>query len=230
MTVTFVDESREVAVPRSLNSLETFRRWFHSTKFPDNVRVHYLKGEVYVDMSGEQIFTHALVKTKIAGVLTMLVEAENSGLFIVDGALLSNVDADFACIPDALFVSNEAQQDRVRFLEGAEEGYVELEGTPDMVLEVVSRSSVNKDTVLLRTAYHEASIREYWLVDARRDPLQFDILHHTARGYTAARKRDGWMRSAVFNREFRLILGQDARQQPTYRLEMRDASTRKARR
>src|SRR5256885_8764701 len=51
-----------------------------------------------------------------------------------------------------------------------EEGYLELEGTPDMVLEVVSESSVQKDTKRLRQLYWQAGIREYWLVDARREP------------------------------------------------------------
>ena len=36
-------------------------------------------------------------------------------------------------------------------------GYLELEGVPDMVLEVVSRSSVRKDTVLMRQAYWRAA-------------------------------------------------------------------------
>src|SRR5438105_4589106 len=77
---------------------------------------------------------------------------------------------------------------RVRLIEGADGGYVELQGTPEMVLEVISRSSEKKDTVVLMKAYWEAGIPEYWLVDARKEPLKFDILRHTSRGYVAARK------------------------------------------
>lgn len=50
-----------------------------------------------------------------------------------------------------------------------------------MVLEVVSTSSVQKDYRLLRRAYWEADIREYWLVDARKAPVKFEILRHGAR-------------------------------------------------
>jgi Uma2 family endonuclease len=37
---------------------------------------------------------------------------------------------------------------------------MELEGTPDWVLEVVSQSSVAKDTKWLRESYHKAGIPE----------------------------------------------------------------------
>ncbi|MFQ5929788.1 MAG: hypothetical protein ACE5MK_08810, partial [Acidobacteriota bacterium] len=48
-----------------------------------------------------------------------------------------NVEADLSTEPDGLFVSFEAiQSGRVRLVEGAGEGYIELEGSPEMVLEV----------------------------------------------------------------------------------------------
>jgi Uma2 family endonuclease len=118
--------------------------------------------------------------------------------------MLSNVSVNFAAKPDALFASTEALQDRVRLIEGRRGGHVELEGTPDMVLEVVSDSSVGKDTEVLRRAYWQAGIREYWLVDARAEPLKFDILRHTTRGYSATPRKDGWLKSAVFGKSFQL--------------------------
>src|SRR5205814_3191780 len=100
-------------------------------------------------------------------------------------------------------------------------GYVELEGSPDMVLEVISRSSVHKDTVVLRQAYWESEIREYWLVDVRREPLKFDILRHTAKGYAATRKQDGWIKSAVFGKSFQLTQGKSALGHPEFTLAVR---------
>jgi Uma2 family endonuclease len=93
---------------------------------------------------------------------------------------------------------------RVQLVEGAEEGFVEIEGSPDMVLEVISQSSVTKDAVMLIEAYWQAGITEYWLVDARKDPLRFDILSHTSKGYVPTRKQAGWVKSAVFRKTFRL--------------------------
>ncbi|HVS35512.1 MAG TPA: Uma2 family endonuclease, partial [Gemmataceae bacterium] len=124
--------------------------------------------------------------------------------------------------PDATFLSNDSlDSNRVRLLEGKQGGYVELQGFPDMVLEVVSNSSTRKDLVLLRQAYWEAGIREYWLVDARREPLTFQILRRTAKGYAATRKQDGWLKSAVFGKAFRLSQQQDVRGHPEFTLETR---------
>jgi Uma2 family endonuclease len=106
-------------------------------------------------------------------------------------------------------------------VEGAKGGYVELEGIPDMVLEVMSDSSVHKDTEQLRELYWQAGIREYWLVDARKEPLTFEILRHTAKGYIATRKQAGWLKSAVFGKSFQLTQRTDDLGYPEYRLAVR---------
>jgi Uma2 family endonuclease len=121
-----------------------------------------------------------------------------------------------------MYVSYKAlESGEVRLIEGKQGGYLELEGSPDMVLEVISTSSVRKDTVIMRQAYWEAGIREYWLVDARREPLKFDILRHTPKGYAATRKQDGWMKSAVFGKSFRLTQRLNQLGHPEYTLEVR---------
>ncbi len=216
------DELMEhVEIPPWVVKLDSFRCWMDSEDFPDRGRFDYIKGEVWVDMSKEQVFTHVLVKTRIAAVLSELVEANEWGLFLGDGILLSNVDADIAVNPDALFASTGAFVDRVRILEGKKEGYVELEGSPDMVLEVVSDSSIRKDTEQLRRDYWEAGIREYWLVDARKEPLAFDILRHTPKGYRTTAKKDGWIKSKVFGKSFRLTGGIGRHGYPQYTLDVR---------
>ena len=79
--------------------------------------------------------------------------------------------------------------------EGKEGKYREIEGTPDWVLEVISESSVRKDTEQLRTAYHRAGISEYWLIDALGEEIIFQILNHRKNGYAATPIREGWLRS-----------------------------------
>src|SRR4029079_15699389 len=136
------------------------------------------------------------VKKEFFYVLTGLEKLEKKGVFYPDGLLLSNFDGDIAGNPDGTFITNETlQSDRIRMIEGKQGGFVEIQGSPDLVLEVVSKSSVTKDTVTLRSAYAKAVIPEYWLVDARRVPLSFDILRLTSRGYAATRKQEGWVKS-----------------------------------
>jgi len=105
---------------------------------------------------------------------------------------------------------------------GKEEGFVELAGSADMVLEVVSTASVQKDTQWLRQYYWEAGIAEYWLVDVRRGAIQFTILRHTPRGYVAVRKQGGWVPSNVFGKAFRLTQQTGPDGHPEYTLAVRE--------
>ncbi|MBY0229209.1 MAG: Uma2 family endonuclease [Gemmataceae bacterium] len=91
-----------------------------------------------------------------------------------------------------------------------------------MVLEAVSRSSVTKDTELLRDAYAAVGVLEYWLVDCRTAPLRFDILRLVRGRYVMARPREGWTRSAVFGRSFRLVRAEDEDGYPSFVRETRE--------
>jgi Uma2 family endonuclease len=130
--------------------------------------------------------------------------------------------ADLSTEPDGTFVSYDTlRSERLRLLEGQAGGYVELVGTPDMVLEVVSTNSVRKDTKVLRRLYWEASIPEYWLVDARGPALSFNVLRRRPRGYTATRGQGGWLRSEVFGRSFHFSRQTDPLGHPQYTLASR---------
>ncbi len=219
---TIVLENTVVRIPAWVGDLESFRNWARSDEFPETGRICYVNGEVWVDMSQEQFFTHNQVKNEFNVVLGSLVKSNRLGRYVPDGMLVTNVDADLSSQPDGAFVSNESlRTSRVQLVEGLQDGYVELEGSPDMVLEVLSNSSVEKDTEVLPESYWRAGIREYWLVDARGEQLRFDILRHAAKGYVATRKQSGWLKSNVFNESFRLTRQADALGHPEYTLALR---------
>jgi Uma2 family endonuclease len=172
-------------------------------------------------MSPEELFSHNQVKGEFAVVLGGLVKQGDLGRYWHDRTLLSNVKARLSTEPDGLFVSTASiRAKRVQFVRGRR-GFIEMRGTPDMVLEVVSDSSPIKDTQELRELYARAGIPEYWLVDARSEPLQFDVLRLGPSGYTAARKKDGWMKSPVFGKSFQLTVGTDEFDFPVYTLAVR---------
>jgi Uma2 family endonuclease len=217
--VKILEESGVIAVPGWVRDIASFRRWTDSEDCPHDYRLGWLKGEVWIDMSKEQVFSHILVKTKISMRLSLIAEEEHLGLFLSDGLLLSNFAADISGNPDGTFLSYETlRSDRVRLIEGKQGGFTEIQGSPDMVLEVVSDSSVQKDDELLRRAYWEAGIREYWLVDARKAPLKFDLLRHGSRGYVSVRKQDSWVKSTVFAKSFRLTQTQNDLGHPEFTL------------
>jgi Uma2 family endonuclease len=211
-------------LPRSELTLDWFREWVTSDDFPEKVRVTYVDQEIYLDMSKEELETHAAVKAEISWVLMGLYRHSRRGKFHLDGVLVTNVKANVSNNPDAVFVSRKSiELGLVRLVpeKGKHEGYVEIEGTPDWVLEIVSASSVRKDLRQLRRAYHRAGIKEYWLVDARGETIDFQILHWRKNGYAAAPNKGGWQRSHVFDREFRPCRERDDLGLWEYTLDMR---------
>lgn len=199
-----------LVVPPAAMTMEGFREWATGDDFPERVRVTYFREEeILLDMSNEEINSHVAVKTEVGRVLATLVKVESLGKFYCDGVLLTNVAAGVSNNPDSLFLSRDTiESGRAKLIPrlGAEHLYRELEGTPDWILEVVSDSSVAKDKTRLREAYHTAGIPEYWLVDARDDgALSFQILTRRKSTYAAATPdAEGWQRSRVFGRHFRL--------------------------
>ncbi len=220
-TVIF-DEPGKVSIPSWVTDLPSFRRWCESDDFPDEGRIWFFRDGVWADMSKEQLFSHNQVKAEVTTALRRLVRQTKAGRFFTDGLRITNLPAEISGVPDGTYVSFQAlRAGRAKYVEGKEGGYTELEGVPDLVIEVVSPSSEDKDTEWLQKAYWEAGIPEYWLIDARTPPLRFDIFRHTARGHTAVRKSAGWIKSAVLGKSFRLTEEVNGMGHPDYTLDVR---------
>ena len=187
-------------------SLAGFREWCASDDYPEEGRICYLAGELDIDMGHEQIDTHVALKTAIARFLSVLSEEIHQGEFFGDGCRVVSEAGDISAEPDGCYVTKEAVDEGRVELQPSRDGVgvAEFVGAPDMVLEIVSPSSVRKDTKLLPDLYHRAGVREYWLIDARKKKISFQILSYMPDGYEPAPVRDGWLASQVFNREFRL--------------------------
>jgi Uma2 family endonuclease len=209
-------------IPGWVEDLESFRRWACSDEFPERGWFSFLNGEIWVDLSMEELFSHNQVKAPFTFTILGLLEQTPSGLFVPDRMLLSNKAADLSTEPDGLFFFwDTLKSGRLRLIEGAKQGYMELEGTPDMVLEIISRTSVRKDTVRLRDLYWRAGVTEYWLVDARGASPRFDILRHTKDGYVATEAQDGWLFSTVFGQAFQLTQQTNPLGYPQYKVRVR---------
>jgi Uma2 family endonuclease len=212
-----------VSIPAEVVDLVSFCRWATSDQYPERGQFSYLRGAIWVDLTMETVYRHNQVREAIGRILGQLIFDSKMGRFLPDGVLLRNSVADLATEPDGMFVSYKAlRSGRVRRIEREEPDFLELEGSPEMVLEVVSKTSVRKDTEELRELYWRAGILEYWLVDARAVKPRFDILHHGRKGYTATRKQAaGWRRSNVFGHSFQLTQTTDPLGDPLYLLNVR---------
>lgn len=213
-----------VEIPVWVNDLPSFLRWVHSGELPEKPAVHFINGQVWVDFHMEELNSHNRVKAAFHSALYDLVVAEDLGEYFPDGMRLTSDAAGFSCEPDAMFVSHAAlEAGRVTFRAGETTGATATEavGTPDVVIEIVSPSSEDKDTEWLFPNYWNAGIPEYWLIDCRGSSIAFNIYRHGPRGYTAARRSGGWVRSAVFGRAFRLTRQQPRSGIARYTLEVR---------
>jgi Uma2 family endonuclease len=135
---------------------------------------------------------------------------------------VTNVEAEVSNNPDMVAVFWESlDKGVVHYLRTKKDQEMQIEGSPDWVLEIVGNRSVAKDTRDLRHAYHRAGIREYWLVDARGEDIHFQILHWRKAGFVAAPRDAAWQRSRVFCRWYQLTRSRDRRGGWLYQLAAR---------
>lgn len=155
-------ERELVRIPPSAGTLNGFRAWAASDAFPQRGQISFISGEIVVDMSPEHRETHNKIKTEISAQLHRLVRKLDIGVFYSDRTLLSNIAADLTTEPGGLIVLWASRESgRIRDAAGENRSeFIEFEGSPDWVLEIVSPSSIRKDTHTLRDAYFAAGIPE----------------------------------------------------------------------
>jgi len=208
-TIVIPDDSDAppVRIPSTAFTQRGFRAWATSEEYPESGRISYLDGEIWIDMSPETIETHTLIKSEVGLKIGWLNLKVKRGLFLGDGVLLTHERAGVSTEPDAVFALwSTLESGRLELVPRKKRRDLskEVRGTPDWVLEIVSDSSVAKDTKRLRELYFEAGIPEYWLVDARGEELTFVILVRGPKGYIEASRRGAWQQSPLFGRQFRL--------------------------
>lgn len=213
----------ELTIPTDVQSLADFRVWAASDVFPDRGRIDYLGRCIEVDMSPEDLHTHGKVKVEVIRVVAQTVTVQELGELFCDRARVSCAEADLSCEPDVVFVSEESlESGRARLVPqagGEPDRYVEIEGSPDLVVEIVSDRSVAKDTRRLPPRYYQAGVREFWLVDARGKELVFCIHRRGPSAFEPVEADvDGFQLSAVLGRRYRLERSRNRHGRMTFQL------------
>jgi Uma2 family endonuclease len=154
------------------------------------------------------MFTHGAAKAEIATELQVRVTRPGLGSVFVDRARIASGPAQLSVEPDVVVVLWETiDTGKVRLVpkKRSADRYLETEGGPDVVVEVVSDSSVDKDLERLPPLYAAAGVPELWLTDARGANLRFDILTLQGGSYRpVAADEEGWLPSPRLGRAFRL--------------------------
>lgn len=195
-------------IPAGASTFEGFRRWVESDEFPESGRVDFLAGDVEVDLSPEELFTHNLVKMAIGSGLHALITDRDLGEVFADRARVSSPQTGLSVEPDVVVVLGRSLQEglvRYRPSDRNPSRVLEIEGAPDLVVEVVSDGSVDKDTRRLPMLYARAGVPELWIVDARGSELQLRAFTLREGGYAPVDSdSEGWFRSPRLGLAFRL--------------------------
>lgn len=221
MATVLLDQGIEIP---AIRDLADFRRWALSDEFPQRGRIDYICGRIEVDMSPEDVFTHGTLKSEIAARIKGRVDELDLGHTLIAETRVSSVPADLSAEPDVVVITYQALDGgRTRLTpkaSGEPDRYVEVEGGPDLVVEILSDSSEQKDLRRLPGAYFTAGVREFWLLDARGPEMFFQIHHRGAESFIAAAgDAEGYQRSVVLDTRCRLARSRHARGHWVYRLE-----------
>ena len=218
-------EADAVRIPASARTLDGFVAWALSDEFPRRGRVSFLGGEIVIDMAAEEIQSHGKLKRRIGTALDNFVTAEDLGEVLPDGTLFRNEAAEVSHEPDLMVCTfDRLESQAVRYVEPQPGSgrQVVVEGRPDLVVEIVSRSSVRKDTVDLRDRYFRAGVEEYWVIDARGMRLSFLLLTRgPADWQESAPDEDGYRCSRVLDRRVRIERGTNRVGTAKYDLSLR---------
>src|SRR5262245_12023841 len=131
----------DLVIPAEVYDLERFRRWSQSDQFPERGRIDYLDGQVEVDLSPEDIHRHGTLKTEISSQLYALIQKTRRGIVLIDRSRVVSPAAGLSVEPDVVVVLDATvEAGRVREVPSARggTGVVELEGAPDLVVEILS--------------------------------------------------------------------------------------------
>lgn len=203
-----VELEKAIRIPSWVVDHPSFLRW-RTTRTDEKLRVSYLQDELWLDPYMETDL-HNEIKNIIGAYLTVWIMQSRLGRYYSDGMLLSCPSVSLSTEPDGIFLSETSwKQGKIQRKQGRQS--VVLTGIPDMVLEVVSRSSRDMDLTQLMELYYDAGIPEYWLVDSTTAQPQLMIFEQGRNRYRARKHTEGWVSSTQLQAEFRLAVSSEQR-------------------
>ena len=141
-------------------------------QLPEDKRYEILDGELYVVPAPN--IRHQRLLFRIADKLLHHTQEKKLGEVLLAPCDVILTDENIVQ-PDILFVSNE----RLGII-----GEANISAPPDLVIEILSPSTRNKDLQIKRKVYAGFGVREYWIVDPDEETVE--VLVWSEQGYTSA--------------------------------------------
>ena len=133
-------------------------------KTPDDKRYELIEGELY--MTPSPITNHQRISGRIEFELRKFV-VENDCGEVFDAPYDVYFDDENVVQPDILFIS----KDRLNII-----GDKNLQGAPDLVIEILSESNAYRDLIQKKKLYARFGVKEYWIVVPGEKTIDIHIL------------------------------------------------------
>ncbi|MEP9409928.1 MAG: Uma2 family endonuclease [Candidatus Brocadia sp.] len=137
-------------------------------KISDEKRYELINGELL--MTPSPITIHQRISRKLGFVLEKFITENNLGE-LFDAPYDVYFDDENVVQPDLLFIS----KDRLHII-----GEKNVQGAPDLVIEIISENSAYRDMVLKKKLYAKFGVKEYWIVIPEGEEIEI----YTLKDYT----------------------------------------------
>lgn len=135
----------------------------------DEKRYELIEGDLY--MVPSPYFYHQIVSGNIEFMLRDFVKKRNLGI-VVYAPIDVVLSPEDVLQPDILFISKERRHIITE---------KNVSGAPDLVIEILSPSTQERDKLVKRNLYAKYGVKEYWIVDPSAKNIE--ILSLSGQGY-----------------------------------------------
>jgi Uma2 family endonuclease len=136
-------------------------------KTPDDKRYELIEGELL--MTPSPVPRHQRISRDLAFALLNFIKEINLGEVFYAPCDV-HLDDENVLQPDILFIAKE----RLDII-----GDKNVQGAPDLVIEIISESSAYRDMVQKKKIYARFGVAEYWIVIPEEDSIEIFILKDT---------------------------------------------------
>lgn len=153
-----------VTTPEALAPRRLKMSYEEYLEFASGSRImEWVNGEVIIYMP--PLYQHQNIVSFLDRLLGSFIQFFNLGTLILAPFEVKLWPDGPAREPDILFISHENRSKLTS---------KRFEGGPDLIIEIISPSSIAEDRVHKFTEYEQASVREYWVIDPRPHQQQID--------------------------------------------------------
>ena len=159
----------------------------------DDKRYELIEGELL--MTPSPVTKHQRISVKLNFALTKFLTENNLGE-VLHAPLDVYFDNENVVQPDILFISKE----RLNII-----GEKNVQGAPDLVIEIISESTAYRDLVQKKKLYAKFGVKEYWIVIPEESSIEiYTLKDNTYQPYKTYSKDD--ILESFFLKDLRVTL------------------------